>query len=169
MLTLWTVGHSTTDADKFNESLASADIDLLVDVRSLPGSRKFPHFNKETMPNWLKVKYQHLPDLGGRRRGPRSGLNDGWRNDSFRSYADYMLTDSFKSGLEQLLELAQDQRVAYMCSEAVPWRCHRSLISDALVSRDVSVVHLISSKPTQHKLGGWGPTIELVGGELHYV
>jgi uncharacterized protein (DUF488 family) len=165
---LWTIGHSTVDADEFNSILHDADIEVLVDVRSLPGSRKFPHFNQEAMPTRLKVKYTHIPNLGGLRRTARSGLNEGWRNASFRSYADYMLTEKFEQGIAELLQLARRQRVAYMCAEAVPWRCHRSLISDTLASRGVEVTHLIGTNALPHVLGKWGPEVTQKDGHLYY-
>lgn len=147
MTALYTVGHSTRSLDELVDLLRANDVTVLCDVRSYPGSRRLPHWNKEallhTMPD--SIRYVHLRSLGGRRRALPDSRNDGWRNVSFRGYADYMQTGEFKSGLDELLDLHATETVAIMCSEAVPWRCHRSMISDALIALGVEVQNIIST------------------------
>lgn len=164
---LYTVGHSTSTRDEFAALLFDNGIEAIADVRSLPGSRRFPHFDKDAMPGWLPCDYRHLPTLGGRRRGTLiDSPNGGWVNASFRSYADYGLTPQFRDGLDELLQLAEDSRTAIMCSEAVPWRCHRSLIATALVLlRGREVTHLIGKSLVPHVPGQWGPQ-PVVGDEV---
>src|SRR5205085_11447350 len=132
---IWTIGHSTRSFQEFCDILNSFHIDLIADVRSFPGSRKFPHFNKETLEHSLpeqNIKYIHIKNLGGRRKSNPGSVNTGWRSSAFRAYADYMATEEFKKGINELIGFALHLRTAYMCSEAVWWRCHRSLISDYL-------------------------------------
>lgn len=140
------MGHSTRALDELVALLREHDVELLADVRTAPGSRRMPHFSKATLAEALPthgIRYVHLPELGGLRR-PRPGSpNAGWRNDSFRGYADYMATGEFRAGLDRLVELGERRPTAVMCAEAVPWRCHRSLISDALLVRGVEVGHII--------------------------
>jgi uncharacterized protein (DUF488 family) len=134
-LSIWTIGHSTLSIEEFLERLKSFGVELLADVRSFPGSRRFPHFNKDNLSSALTdagIRYEHFREFGGRRRARPDSLNMTWRNESFRGYADYMETEEFRVGVERLLDLASKQRVAIMCSEAVWWRCHRSMISDYL-------------------------------------
>lgn len=145
---VYSVGHSTRTLKEFIELLRAHDVDILADVRSLPGSKRLPHFDKENLAITLPeagIEYRHLPLLGGLRKGRKDSPNTGWHNASFRSYADYMGTDAFEEGLEKLRKLTLQGRVSLMCAEAVPWRCHRSLIADALHARGVEV-HQISSK-----------------------
>jgi uncharacterized protein (DUF488 family) len=147
---VWTVGHWTCPEQTFIGLLHGQEIELLVDVRSAPGSRTSPHFNRDAMPEWLQragIGYRHLPDLGGRRpRRPGAGeLNAGWRNASFRNYADYSLTAGYERGIAELEALARAQRVAYLCAEPMPWRCHRLLISNTLSARGWRVHHIIAS------------------------
>jgi uncharacterized protein (DUF488 family) len=158
---IFTIGHSTREADDFVGLLRHHRVDLLVDVRRYPGSRRHPHFNREALAERLAaagIGYRHTPDLGGRRVGPGADRPDdspnrGWRNASFRAYADYMATPPFRAALDQLLEDAARHTLAIMCAEAVPWRCHRNLISDALVARDVEVRHILSDDaPSRHEL-----------------
>jgi uncharacterized protein (DUF488 family) len=141
------------------EMLKAHDITLVVDVRSVPRSRHNPQFNKETLPAALKAEglgYVHMPEIGGLRRPSRDSVNTAWRNKSFRGYADYMQTKEFTEQLLNLMALARKDRVAVMCAEALPWRCHRSLIADALVVRNVRVEHIISKDSTiQHELTEW--------------
>lgn len=171
---IWTVGHSTLSKEQFLSELADADIDLLADVRSLPGSRHNPQFNQEDMQIWLPesdVLYRHLEDLGGRRRNKAADpvLNAGWQNASFRSYADYTLTDDYERGLAELDRLAGDHRVAIMCAEAVPWRCHRSLIANTLVARGREVEHLMfGAAPIPHEVGRWGADAVVDDGTVTY-
>ena len=150
MASIWTIGHSTRSLKAFVELLRAHGIERLVDVRRFPRSLRHPHFNTEALAEALPaagLAYRHLPGLGGFRR-PRAGSrNAGWRNASFRGYADYMETEQFAGQLATLLEEARAGRTAYMCAEAVPWRCHRSLISDALVARGVEVRHILGPGP----------------------
>ena len=158
-LTIFTVGHSTRTLPEFVEILRAYRIALVVDVRSVPRSRHNPQFNKETLPAALKaeaVGYVHMPDIGGLRRPVANSVNTAWRNKSFRGYADYMQTKEFTEQLLHLMALARENCVAIMCAEALPWRCHRSLIADALVVRKVTVEHIISKDSViRHKLTEW--------------
>ncbi|MGH7430147.1 MAG: DUF488 family protein, partial [Candidatus Methylomirabilaceae bacterium] len=144
---LWTIGHSTRPIEAFIELLQAHDIQLLVDVRTLPYSRRNPQFNTGVLAESLVnagLQYHHLPALGGRRKSRPDSMNRGWRSAGFRGYADYMQTDEFRGGLEELMATGRKRRTAFMCAEAVPWRCHRSLIADALVSRGWQVRHILS-------------------------
>src|SRR5689334_2724993 len=135
MVRIWTVGHSTRSGDEFIEILRAQAIEVLVDVRTYPGSRRYPQFNRAALAESLAavgIRYLHEPRLGGRRRARPDSHNTAWRNEQFRGYADHMETDEFKNGVRALLELAANARVAVMCAEAVWWRCHRSLIADYL-------------------------------------
>ncbi len=146
-LTVFTIGHSTRTLEEFVELLKIYDVTLLVDVRSVPRSRYNPQFNKETLPNSLKthdIKYIHMPDIGGLRHPKRDSINLAWQNSSFRGYADYMQTQEFTDTLLKIVALARENCLALMCAEALPWRCHRSLISDVLVARHVKVQHILS-------------------------
>ena len=148
--TVWTVGHSTRPIEEFLDLLAAADIKLLADVRRFPGSRRYPHFNQEVLAESLAsvgIGYRHFVDLGGRRkeRLPDSP-NTGWRVESFNAYADYMQSQEFLAALAELMEAAKAQPTAIMCSEALPHKCHRRLIADALLVRGWQVRHLLSPK-----------------------
>jgi uncharacterized protein (DUF488 family) len=149
---VFTIGHSTRSVQEFIALLSAHHIELVVDVRTVPRSRRNPQFNRETLPESLQVAdigYEHVAALGGfRRPGPQS-TNAGWRNASFRGYADYMQTDAFVAAIERLAERAHHTRLAVMCAEAVPWRCHRSLVADALVARGIPVEEVISATRTQ--------------------
>jgi uncharacterized protein (DUF488 family) len=166
---LWTVGHSTRTIEEFLELLRSSRISSLVDVRSYPGSRRYPQFNKENLRNAVSaagIDYLHMPELGGRRKAKPDSLNMTWRNESFRGYADYMETDAFREGIERLLKLASEQRTAIMCSEAVWWRCHRSLISDYLKAAGVTVTHILGEgKTDEHP---YTSAAQIVNGKLSY-
>jgi uncharacterized protein (DUF488 family) len=156
VLSLWTLGHSTRQIDEFIGLLRAHQISHLVDVRTVPRSRYNPQFNTDTLAQSLPdigLQYRHLPKLGGLRKPKNDSLNDGWRNASFRGYADYMQTDEFLKALEELMAGSRLQPTAIMCAEAVPWRCHRSLIADALVSRGWNIRHIMSpEKATPHVL-----------------
>jgi uncharacterized protein (DUF488 family) len=156
---LLTIGHSNRPIDEFLGLLEAHGVTLVADVRKLPGSRANPQFNADALAESLRsrgIGYVHLPGLGGLRKGAADSPNGGWENASFRAFADYMLTPEFERALEQLLELSQGERPAIMCSEAVPWRCHRGLIADALTVRDVAVAHIMTPKRTdRHKLRDW--------------
>ncbi|WPU66687.1 DUF488 domain-containing protein [Peredibacter starrii] len=148
--TIYTIGHSTHPTREFMKILKSYGIELLVDVRHYPGSRHCPQFGKARLRKNLErngIQYKHLLALGGRRRVDKeSELNVGWRSPQFRGYADYMQTQEFKEGLKELMNLASKSKVAIMCSEAVPWRCHRSMIGDALLSYRFLVLDILSDK-----------------------
>lgn len=151
-----TIGHSTREADELIDLLRASGIDLLVDVRRFPGSRRHPQFNREDLATTLSaagLAYRHAPELGGRRSGRVDSPNGAWRNASFRAYADHMGSDEFRAALDRLVAEARTSRPALMCAEAVPWRCHRNLISDALVGRGVEVRHILSETSVQaHEL-----------------
>lgn len=153
-----TVGHSNRDLGEFLDLLRSHDVKLIADVRKLPGSRSYPHFNAESLSQSLReveIGYQHFAGLGGRRSRAKNSPNGAWRNASFQAFADYMLTSEFETALKRLLE-QPEQRIALMCAEAVPWRCHRSLIADALVVRGVAVEHIMSpGRRDPHSLREW--------------
>lgn len=142
---VWTIGHSTRTIEEFIALLHSYNIQLLADIRSFPGSKRYPHFNKTSLETSLRkagLGYIHFPGLGGRRKPRPGSTNTAWRNAAFKGYADYMETDEFKKAIEELEQVAQTQRTAYMCSEAVWWRCHRSLVSDYLKMRGWKVYHI---------------------------
>ena len=168
-ISLWTIGHSTLSIEDFINKLKSFEIQLLADVRSFPGSRRYPHFNKEPLDASLAgadIRYQHFSELGGRRRARPDSLNIAWRNESFRGYADYMETNEFRKGIDRLLDLATTDRTAIMCSEAVWWRCHRSLISDYLKVKGIEVNHIMAiGKAEPHPFTS---AARIVNGELSY-
>ena len=145
--TILTIGHSTRILDEFVQLLEVYGVTLVVDVRTVPRSRHNPQFNKETLPDTLKhfgVRYIHMPEIGGLRRPKHNSVNTAWKNGGFRGYADYMHTQEFTDSLLKIVALARENRLVLMCSEALPWRCHRNLISDALVVRHIRVEHIIS-------------------------
>jgi uncharacterized protein (DUF488 family) len=142
-----TVGHSTRTLDEFIALLRAHEVTRVVDVRTVPRSRHVPQFNKESLPDSLckaGLGYVHMPGLGGLRHARSDSLNAGWRNASFRGYADYMQTPEFEENLKKLIELAKEDRIAILCAEAVPWRCHRSLIGDALTVRGIRAEDIMS-------------------------
>jgi uncharacterized protein (DUF488 family) len=152
---LFTIGHSTRSLEDFLGLLAREGVTHLVDVRAFPASRRYPHFNREELEKSLPavgVKYSHAPELGGRRRARKDSHNTEWRNEGFRGYADYMESPRFRAALDELLGAARKQPTVIMCAEAVPWRCHRSLISDAATARGVSVVHIMDQGTQEHRL-----------------
>lgn len=157
--TVLTIGHSNRPLEEFLRLLQAHGATLIADVRKMPGSRRNPQFGRDVLPESLRqavIGYIHMPGLGGLRRRRPDSPNDGWKNASFQGYADYMLTPEFEASLQELLDRARDERVALMCAEAVPWRCHRSLIADALVVRGVAVEHILSASRTQpHTLRDW--------------
>lgn len=147
--TIWTIGHSTRPINEFILMLESLEIEVLVDIRSLPGSRKYPQFNKENLAISLplhNIQYLHIEALGGRRKGNPQSKNTGWEHPAFRSYADYMETKEFKAGIKELENLAKQKHVAYMCAEALWWRCHRSMVSDYLKWKGWQVFHIMGKK-----------------------
>lgn len=153
--TIYSIGHSTRSLDEFLEMLHSFNIKILADIRSLPGSRRFPHFNQENLKISLEeagIQYMYLSDLGGRRKMKKDSKNNRWNNDSFRGYADYMETKEFENAIVNLEHIALDQPTVYMCSEAVWWRCHRSMVSDYLKAKDWTVLHIMATgKVQEHK------------------
>jgi uncharacterized protein (DUF488 family) len=189
---IWTIGHSTRPIEEFISLLQENGITLLADVRSWPGSKRYPHFNKEALADSLgksRIRYEHFPELGGRRKPKPHSHNMAWRNASFRAYADYMETEEFRKGIERLLRLArgaaqgvtvsQPSRsgstaaqavvpwgTAIMCAEAVWWRCHRSLISDYLKARGIDVTHIVDANKVQPH--PYTSAARIVNGQLSY-
>ncbi|MEO6850564.1 MAG: DUF488 domain-containing protein [Mucilaginibacter sp.] len=166
---IWTIGHSTRTHEELMAMLHSFSIEMVIDVRSYPGSRKFPQFNKAaleiSLPE-LGIKYIHLKELGGRRKSNPDSENIAWRHLAFRSYADYMETDAFKDGIKELEQIGIRYFTAYMCSEAVWWRCHRSMISDYLKSKGWKVMHITGiGKETEHP---YTAPARIINGELNY-
>jgi len=168
-LSVWTIGHSTLAIEDFLRLLQTSEIRRLADVRSFPGSRRYPQFNKDNLQSSLaanQIEYVHLPELGGRRRARPDSINMSWRNESFRGYADYMETHGFELGISKLLDLAAQRRTAIMCAESLWWRCHRSLISDYLKVKGIEVVHIITGgKSEPHP---YTSAATIVDGELSY-
>ena len=153
-LSIWTIGHSTYTFEEFVAMLHSFNIELVADIRRYPGSRKFPQFNKDSLEISLQennIQYIHLENLGGRRKASPDSKNTSWRHLAFRGYADYMETDAFKEGINDLEKIALLQRTAYMCSEAVWWCCHRSMVSDYLKVHHWTVMHIMGiGKEQEH-------------------
>ena len=152
--TIYTIGHSTRAIAEFLDLLKSFNIKIVADIRSLPGSRKFPQFNQENLKLSLEengIEYIYIANLGGRRKVNPDSKNTTWRNKSFQAYADFMETDSFENGMGNLTKLALKKPTAMMCSEAVWWRCHRSMVSDYLKAKGWEVLHIMSrGKATEH-------------------
>jgi uncharacterized protein (DUF488 family) len=168
-LTVLTIGHSTHTLEEFVTVLKAHDVARLIDVRTIPKSRRVPQFNSESLAVELPaqgIDYVHMKSLGGLRHPAKHSINTGWRNASFRGYADYMATDEFRQGIERLLKLASEKRSAIMCAEAVPWRCHRSLIGDALLARGIQVEDILSVK--QSKPHTLTPFAKVNGFEITY-
>ena len=167
--TVWTIGHSTRTADEFIQLLTAHEIVNLSEVRSFPGSRRFPHFNREALSESLPrngIRYYHQPALGGRRRPNPDSRNTAWRNASFRAYADHIETEEFQAGIHRLLNLAGEERTAVMCAEAVWWRCHRSLIADYLKAQGCEVIHIIDERKTESH--PFTSAASIVDGRLSY-
>lgn len=167
--TIWTIGHSSRTLEEFVALLHEFEIQTLADIRHFPGSRKYPHFGKDALAAELptdNIGYVHLVDLGGRRKPNKDSHNDAWRLDAFKGYADYMETQAFKDAFEKLKTIAGKQRTAYMCSEAVWWSCHRSLVSDLLKSQGWTVLHIMGAgKEQEHP---YTKPASIVGGKLSY-
>lgn len=157
--TIYTIGHSTHTLDEFLNILHEFEIGLVVDVRTIPRSRFNPQFNEADLEEKLKqhnIAYTHLKELGGLRHTIKTSINTAWKNTSFRGFADYMQTEEFQKGIKQLILLAQKNRVVMMCAEAVPWRCHRSLIGDALLVRHINVEDIMTEKTSKpHGITPW--------------
>ena len=167
---IWTIGHSTRTIDEFISLLEENGVKLLADVRTWPGSKRYPQFNKEALAESLDangIRYEHFPELGGKRKSKQDSRNTAWRNASFRGYADYMETEQFQKGIERLLDVAAESGpTAIMCAEAVWWRCHRSLISDYLKARGVEVQHILgANKVEPHP---YTSAARILDGELSY-
>ncbi len=167
--TVWTVGHSTRTLDAFVALLEAYRIEAIADVRSFPGSRRYPHFGSDALAESLPARgigYHWLPKLGGRRKAQPDTPNTAWRNASFRGYADHLSSAEFAEGLAELLTIASAKRTALMCAEAVWWRCHRSLISDVLKLRGIEVVHIMdATHGTEHP---YTSAARIVDGRLDY-
>lgn len=154
-----TIGHSTRELAEFISLLQVYGVTCLIDIRTIPRSRHNPQFNKENLPGDLRaagIAYEHMPGLGGLRHANAKSPNKGWRNASFRGFADYMQTEEFRDRIDELIARASHDRVALMCAEAVPWRCHRSLVADALAARGLAAAHILSrSRAQPHKITPW--------------
>jgi uncharacterized protein (DUF488 family) len=164
-----TIGHSTRSIEKFIQLLKAHEVTCIVDVRTIPRSRHNPQFNADSLPTSLKaagIGYVHTSELGGLRRTTRDSINGGWRNASFRGFADYMQTPEFAKAIDELIELAKRKRIAIMCAEAVPWRCHRSLIADALLVRGIPAEHIMSL--TRRQPHALTPFAKVRGTEITY-
>ena len=166
---IYTIGHSTRPLQEFIQLLKSFNIKLVADIRSYPGSKRFPQYNKESLLQTLPefgIEYKHFPGLGGRRKALKDSKNVGWKNDAFRGYADYMESGVFKIEVIRLEEIASQQATAYMCSEAVWWRCHRALLSDYLKSKGWIVLHIMAEhKAEEHP---YTSPAKIVNGKLNY-
>jgi uncharacterized protein (DUF488 family) len=153
IMRIFTIGHSTRNVDEFISLLEENGIKFLADVRLLPGSKRYPQFNKEALAESLSARgihYEHFPELGGRRKPKPDSRNTAWRNASFRGYADYIETEQFHKGVERLLALAREAGpAAIMCAEAVWWRCHRALVSDYLKTREIEVMHILDANKVE--------------------
>lgn len=168
-LTVWTIGHSTRALDAFLDLLRAQEIEAIADVRRHAGSRKYPHFNPDVLADSLAqagIAYVAFPDLGGRRQARPDSPHTVWRNASFRGYADYMDTPAFARAYARLVELAGQRRTALLCAEAVWWRCHRSMISDALKAHGACVLHIMEGGRTEEH--PYTAAARVVNGELRY-
>ena len=166
---VWTVGHSTRSGEEFGQILVAHGIQVLVDVRMFPGSRRYPQFNKPALSESLEqlgIQYKHEPRLGGRRTPRADSHNTAWKNAQFRAYADHMESEEFGNAVKELLQLAGGARTAVMCAEAVWWRCHRSLISDYLKATGHTVIHILSEAKTEEH--PYTSAARIVDGELSY-
>ena len=169
MFTVWTVGHSTRSGEEFEKILEAHGIQVLVDVRMFPGSRRYPQFNRAALSESLArlgIEYKHEPRLGGRRTPRADSHNTAWKNAQFRAYADHMEGDEFRDAVKELLQVASERRVAVMCAEAVWWRCHRGLISDYLKAAGHTVLHIINQDKTEEH--PFTSAARIVQGNLSY-
>jgi len=167
--TIYTIGHSTHSEDEFVAMLTAHHINHLVDIRTFPGSKRFPHFNKQSLEVLLpqhQIQYTHLKDLGGRRNPKPDSRNTGWRLSGFRGYADYMETQSFMDAAHELEHMAEKENTAFMCSEAVWWSCHRSLLSDWLKFRGWTVLHIMGKTKLQEH--PYTAPAKIIDGKLSY-
>jgi uncharacterized protein (DUF488 family) len=164
-----TIGHSTHSIDEFLAMLAAHGVEQLCDIRTIPKSRRNPQFNREELAAscaGVNIAYVHMAGLGGLRHPRKDSINTAWRNDSFRGYADYMQTPEFARSLDELVALASTHLTAIMCAEAVPWRCHRSLVADALTARGIAVEHIMSVK--SRKVHSFTPYAHVDGERVTY-
>jgi uncharacterized protein (DUF488 family) len=169
ILEIFTIGHSTRSLDAFVQLLQTYNIGLLVDVRTIPRSRHNPQFNHEILAEELPphgISYLQMKSLGGLRHARADSPNIGWKNASFQGYADYMQTPEFDVAIQQLIDAARYKKTAVMCAEAVPWRCHRFLIADALTVRGIAVQHILS--PTSIKVHALNPMARVEGTRITY-
>jgi uncharacterized protein (DUF488 family) len=170
MQRIWTIGHSTRTADEFVAALQGHGIRLIADVRLLPGSRRYPHFDQDALAAELEkhgIGYEHFRELGGRRKRRPDSQNTAWRNDAFRGYADYMETPEFAAGVQRLLTLADTSGpTALLCAEAVWWRCHRGLVADYLKVRGFEVLHIVGA--ARAELHPFTAAARVVKGTLSY-
>jgi len=169
ILRILTIGHSMRTIEEFTDLLRAQGVQLIVDIRTIPRSRRNPQFNEDTLAVSLEesgVDYVRLKELGGLRRPRKDSRNMGWRNESFRGFADFMQTPDFEAGIKELIRLARDRAVAIMCAEALPWRCHRSLVADALLIRGIKVEHIMTLKKLiEHSITKWA---KVVGKQITY-
>lgn len=169
MITVHTIGHSTKSIEVFIHILQTYEIEMVIDVRTIAASRHNPQYNKDELDKRLSsegIGYIHCKELGGLRHTTQNSINTAWRNISFRGYADYMQTTQFKESIEQLIKIAEEKYTVIMCAEAVPWRCHRSLIGDALLIRNVLVIDIISEKSSKPHI--LTPFANVVGKTITY-
>lgn len=167
--TVWTIGHSTRSGEEFVRILKAHEVEVLVDVRSFPGSRRYPQFNRVALSELLMkagVEYRHEARLGGRRTPRADSHNSAWRNAQFRGYADHMESEEFRKGVEDLLQVAGEARVAVMCAEAVWWRCHRGLLADYLKAAGHTVIHILDERKTEPH--PFTPAARMIDGKLSY-
>lgn len=168
-MTIYTIGHSTRSLEEFIALLQGHAIQRLVDIRTMPRSRHNPQYKIDTLPEALagnRIAYTHMPGLGGLRPQKKDSINLGWRNASFRAYADYMQSSEFADNIAQLMQLGGNERIALMCAEAVPWRCHRSLVADALMVREITVEEIVTPKKSEpHRLT---PFARIQGSRITY-
>jgi uncharacterized protein (DUF488 family) len=166
---IWTIGHSTRSLEDFIALLKENKIKALADVRQFPGSRRYPHFGQAQLAESLTragIEYFHFLELGGRRKTTADSPNRAWRHPAFRGYADYMMTENFRSGIARLLALAKEKRTAIMCAEAVWWKCHRGLISDFLKAHGHEVIHIMGAGKTE--IHPFTSAAKIVDGKLSY-
>jgi uncharacterized protein (DUF488 family) len=166
---IWTVGHSTRTLGDFIALLQNFEIQVLADIRTFPGSRRYPHFNKEALTESLleaHIRYIHFPALGGRRKPDPQSVNTAWRHPSFKGYADHMHTEEFLNAIQQLQSIAESERLAFMCSELLWWKCHRSLVSDFLKVNGWTVHHI--SDVGKEQIHPYTSPARAVQGKLFY-
>ncbi len=169
MQEIFTIGHSTRPINEFIEILNSISIAHLIDIRHFPGSRRYPHFNKDSLAESLakaNIKYTHIVELGGRRKPEKNSVNTAWRVEAFKGYADHMATDEFKKGMKLLMDIASKETAAYMCSEAVWWSCHRALVSDYLKWKGWLVRHIMAKGKTEEH--PYTKAAKIIEGKLSY-